>query len=89
MYLYEFHLTGETVDSSKHQTRLKVPLHHWPFLEVLPQVCLPVLVVLSILATDVEGHLQLLQALVWLHLQNLVRYVVVCLTRQSYRGWNH
>ena len=84
--MYESQLSGEAVHTSKHQAGLKVPLDHRLVLEVVCQMSPPVLVVLPVLGADVEGQPKPLQSLVWLHAQDLIRYVVARLQSQSFGG---
>ena len=82
-HLNDGELAGEAIKAGKHKRGLEVPLYNRPLLEVLGQVATAIHVGVSIVLADSEGLLYLLDALLWLHTEDLLRHIVVCLVGES------
>ena len=78
-HLNDGELAGEAIKAGKHKRGLEVPLHNRPLLEVLGQVATAIHVGVSVALADSEGLLNLLNALLWLHTEDLFCHIVVCL----------
>ena len=82
-HLDDLQLAGKAIEPGKHKRGLEVPFHNWPLLEVLGQVAMAIHVGVSVAFADSESLLYLLNALLWLHAEDLLRHIVACLVSES------
>ena len=82
-HLNDLQLAGEAIETGKHKRGLEVPFHNWPLLEVLGKVAMAIHVGVSVALADSESLLYLLNALLWLHAEDLLCHIIACLVSGS------